>query len=110
MFAKATRLARCLAAFVVCSISFSGWADERPLRQAQDKPNIILIMTDDMGFECLGVNGSESYNTPNLDRMAQEGVRFTRCYSQPICSPSRVQIMTGIYNNRNYTKWGTLPQ
>ena len=84
--------------------------DERPLRQAQDKPNIILIMTDDMGFECLGVNGSVSYNTPNLDRMAQEGVRFTHCYSQPICSPSRVQIMTGIYNNRNYTKWGTLPQ
>ncbi len=55
--------------------------DERPLRQAQDKPNIILIMTDDMGFECLGVNGSVSYNTPNLDRMAQEGVRFTHCYS-----------------------------
>ena len=58
--------------------------EERPLHQAQDKPNIILIMTDDMGFECLGVNGSVSYNTPNLDRMAQEGVRYTHCYYQPI--------------------------
>lgn len=93
-------------------------AQGRPLRQAQNrplavsspKPNIILIMADDMGFECLAANGSQSYRTPNLDRMAEEGVRFTNCYSQPICSPSRVQIMTGIYNNRNYTQWGTLPQ
>ena len=69
--------------------------------KSPDRPNIILIMTDDMGFECIGANGSQSYRTPNLDRMAQDGVRFTNCYSQPICSPSRVQIMTGIYYQHN---------
>ncbi|MCK5173243.1 MAG: sulfatase-like hydrolase/transferase [Planctomycetes bacterium] len=74
------------------------------------RPNVILIMADDMGYECVGANGCTSYKTPNLDRMARSGVRFEHCYSQPICSPSRVQIMTGIYNNRNYTQWGTLPK
>lgn len=67
-------------------------------------------MADDMGYECLGAYGCASYSTPNLDRMAEDGVRFDHCYSTPICSPSRVQIMTGRYNNRNYTQWGTLPR
>lgn len=77
---------------------------------AQDpsRPNVILIMTDDMGHECLGSYGSASYSTPNLDRLAVEGVRFEHCYSQPLCTPSRVQIMTGKYNFRNYTDFGYL--
>jgi arylsulfatase A len=72
------------------------------------RPNIILIMADDMGYECLGSYGSASYQTPHLDRMAAEGVRFEHCYSQPLCTPSRVQIMTGKYNFRNYTDFGYL--
>jgi len=72
------------------------------------KPNIILIMADDLGFETLGSYGGVSYKTPNLDRMAQTGIRFDHCYSQPLCTPSRVQIMTGIYNVRNYVKFGHL--
>ncbi len=77
---------------------------------AQDpsRPNVILIMSDDMGHECLGSYGSASYSTPNLDRLAAEGVRFEHCYSQPLCTPSRVQIMTGKYNFRNYTDFGYL--
>lgn len=67
------------------------------------KPNIILIMADDFGFECLGCNGGISYQTPELDILAQTGMRFEHCYSQPLCTPSRVQIMTGRYNFRNYT-------
>lgn len=66
------------------------------------KPNIVMIMADDMGYECLGCNGSVSYMTPNLDKLASQGVRFTHCISQPLCTPSRVKIMTGKYNYRNY--------
>ncbi len=72
------------------------------------KPNIILIMADDLGYEGLGCYGSLSYQTPNLDRLAKTGVRFTHCFSQPLCTPSRVQIMTGQYNFRNYTEFGAL--
>lgn len=75
---------------------------------AGERPNIVLIMADDMGFECVGANGGESYKTPNLDNLAVTGVRFEQCYSQPICTPSRVQIMTGIYNSRNYLRFGLL--
>jgi len=71
-------------------------------------PNIVLILADDMGFECLGANGSLSYKTPVLDQLASEGLRFTNCYSQPLCTPSRVKIMTGKYNYRNYEEFGYL--
>lgn len=72
------------------------------------QPNIILIMADDMGFECVGANGGETYKTPNLDRLAAGGMRFENCFSQPICTPSRVKIMTGISNARNYVEFGLL--
>ena len=70
--------------------------------------NIVLIMADDLGYECLGVNGSISYQTPHLDAIAAKGLRFEHCYSQPLCTPSRVQIMTGRYNHANYTHFGYL--
>jgi len=72
------------------------------------RPNIILIMADDLGYECIGTNGGTSYKTPVLDKMAEKGIRFEHCYSQPLCTPSRVQIMTGIYNVRNYVQFGLL--
>jgi arylsulfatase A len=65
-------------------------------------------MADDLGFECISANGGESYHTPNLDNLALEGVRFENCHAQPLCTPSRVQIMTGQYNVRNYTAFGIL--
>jgi arylsulfatase A len=66
------------------------------------KPNVILIMADDIGFECLSINGSTSYKTPILDSLARNGINFTQAISQPLCTPSRVKIMTGKYNFRNY--------
>ncbi|MEE3373086.1 MAG: sulfatase-like hydrolase/transferase [Planctomycetota bacterium] len=77
-------------------------------RASENRPNIILIMADDMGYECLGANGSTFYQTPHLDRLAAGGMRFEHCYSQPICTPSRNQIMTGRYNARNYVRFGYL--
>ena len=74
------------------------------------RPNIVLIMADDLGYETLGAYGSASYKTPVLDRLAATGMKFNHCYSQPLCTPSRVQIMTGRYNFRNYTHFGVLPK
>jgi len=73
---------------------------------AAAQPNIIFILADDLGAECLGSYGGTSYSTPNLDALAKSGTRFTRCYSNPLCSPSRVALMTGQYNFRNYRGWG----
>ncbi len=73
------------------------------------KPNVIVILGDDVGYELLSVNGCQSYNTPNLDRLASKGVRFTQCHATPLCSPSRVELLTGKYNFRNYVGFGRLP-
>jgi len=60
------------------------------------KPNIILILTDDLGINDLGCYGRKEHHTPNLDKLASEGMRFTSAYcSQPICSPARAAILTG---------------
>jgi len=77
-------------------------------RSGGRRPNLILIMADDLGYECLGCYGSTSYRTPVLDELARTGMRFDHCYSQPLCTPSRVQIMTGRYNFRNYIDFGVL--
>ncbi|MFC4993229.1 sulfatase-like hydrolase/transferase [Rubritalea tangerina] len=79
-----------------------------PLLGVAQKPNIILIMADDMGYETVGANGGQSYKTPHLDRMASEGMRFTNCFANPLCTPSRVKIMTGQYNTRNYVQFRVL--
>ena len=78
-----------------------------PVSAAQ-RPNIVLIMADDIGLECLSCYGSEEHETPHLDALAASGMRFDHAHSQPICTPSRVQIMTGIHNNRNYVRFGLL--
>jgi len=79
-----------------------------PDRKTGKKPNIVLIMADDLGYECLGCYGSKSYKTPVLDGLAATGMRFDHCYSQPLCTPSRVKIMTGQYSFRNYVNFGVL--
>jgi arylsulfatase A len=72
------------------------------------RPNVILIMADDLGYETIGANGGTSYKTPHLDRLASGGVRFTHCYVQPLCTPTRVQLMTSKYNVRNYIDFGQM--
>lgn len=79
-----------------------------PQKPSERSPNIILIMADDMGFETIGCYGSASYKTPRIDKMAEEGVKFEYCFSQPLCTPSRVKIMTGKSNFRNYERFGYL--
>lgn len=93
------KIASVLLTIFICTIS---------CKKAEKLPNIVLIMADDMGYECLGCNGSTEYETPNLDRLAFNGIRFENCYSQPLCTPSRVKIMTGQFNYRNYEDFGYL--
>jgi arylsulfatase A len=73
------------------------------------KPNIVLIMADDFGFENLSCNGGTSYKTPNINSLARTGIRFNHCYSAPVCTPSRVKLLTGRYSFRTGEKWGHLP-
>lgn len=75
---------------------------------AAARPNVILIMADDLGYETIGANGGASYKTPVLDKLAATGARFTHCYVQPLCTPTRVQLMTGAYNVRNYVNFGNM--
>ena len=79
------------------------------------KPNIIVIFCDDLGYGDLGCYGSTVNNTPSLDQMAKEGMRFTDFYSAaPVCSPSRAALMTGCYPKRvglsfGYKRWVLFP-
>ncbi|MGH8248384.1 MAG: sulfatase-like hydrolase/transferase, partial [Gammaproteobacteria bacterium] len=75
--------------FVCSGASVNAQRGSRP-------PNIIVIMADDLGYGDLGCYGHPSIRTPNLDRMAAEGMRFTDFYSSaPVCTPSRAGLMTG---------------
>ncbi len=64
-------------------------------------PNIAIILADDLGIECLSSYGGTSLKTPNIDKLAKEGMRFTRCFSNPFCSPSRGSLLTGRYPFKN---------
>ena len=77
-------------------------------KKSADRPNIILIMADDMGRETVGAHGGLDYKTPELDQLAAQGLSFDHCYSLPICTPSRVKLMTGQYGFRNYIGFGKL--
>jgi arylsulfatase A-like enzyme len=67
------------------------------------KPNIVFILLDNVGREWFGCYGSEEKCTPNMDRLAQSGVRFANCYTTVVCGPSRVELLTGRYPHR--TGW-----
>ncbi len=67
-------------------------------------PNIVMIMADDLGYEILSCYGGRSYQTPRLDQLAGEGMKFTHAFSTPYCSPSRAQLLTGRYPLHNGIK------
>ena len=87
----------CLGNAIACGQS------ENPQR-----PNIVLIMADDIGAECFADYGGLDYKTPCIDALGRTGLRFKYAFSQPVCTPTRVQIMTGRYNHRNYEGFGYL--
>jgi len=68
----------------------------KPVANSAGRPNIILILADDMGFSDIGCYGSE-IATPNLNKLAAGGLRFTQFYNNPRCCPSRASLLTGLY-------------
>lgn len=101
-----TRMTQFLLAVTLVACCDCSRGNELPAPAA--RPNVILIMADDFGYECVTANGGESYRTPSLDRLAAGGVRFEQCHVMPLCTPTRVQLMTGRYNIRNYVSFGSL--
>lgn len=90
-----------LLALIAVLVSFpAAEANAEPLR-----PNIVVIFTDDQGYGDLGSFGLTTARTPHLDRMAEEGTRFTSFYSQPVCGPARSALLTGRYPSRS-KGWG----
>ncbi len=73
-----------------------------------ENPNIVLIMADDIAYDNVGCYGSQHFKTPRLDQLSRTGIQFNQCYSEPVCTSSRVKIMTGRDNIRNYTMFGKL--
>src|SRR5690348_11186498 len=67
---------------------------------AQTRPNILLIVTDDVGYGDIGSYGAPDVKTPNLDRLAREGTRFSDFYAAPTCSPTRASLISGRYYQR----------
>lgn len=83
-------------------MAFSGIANGQP---AGERPNILVIMCDDMGYGDLGCYGQPYIHTPNLDRMAQEGMRFTQAYAgSPVSAPSRASFMTGQHSGHGLVR------
>jgi arylsulfatase A len=72
-----------------------------PVAAGEAKPNIILLLADDLGAKELSCYGNKVHRTPNLDRLAAEGMRFETFYVNPLCTPTRVALMTGQYGFRN---------
>jgi len=99
-----TKIKNLLAAIFIGASALLSPAD------AAKKPNVILILADDVGYEALGCYGGESYPTPHLDALAKGGLQAMHCYSMPVCHPTRIAVLTGRYPiNVNSPKWGTFP-
>ncbi|MEZ5071547.1 MAG: sulfatase-like hydrolase/transferase [Bacteroidales bacterium] len=95
-------------AFVLLLTAFLLWGCAQRESSGPKPPNVILILADDLGYETMPSYGGTSYQTPHIDRLASEGIRFEHCYAQPQCTPSRVKLLTGISNIRNYVRFGLL--
>ena len=84
------------------------WSAALVATRAADRPNIVFILADDLGWTDLAVQGSKYYETPNIDRLAAQGMRFTSYHNCQNCAPTRAALMSGQYGPRTgiYTVGG----
>ena len=94
---KGSRYARFGFVAALLSVGMAATAATPPATTRAGTPNVIVILADDLGYGDLGSYGGKRIRTPNLDRLAAEGMRFTSFYAQPVCGPSRAALMTGSY-------------
>lgn len=100
--------------FPICFVSFLTILVSVPVASAADRPNVVFILTDDLGWNELGCYGQTKIKTPHVDSLARDGMRFTQCYSgNAVCAPSRCVLMTGkhpghaiVRNNRAMVRFG----
>ena len=97
-----------LAGVTAAGAVLSGIKPNKTRASSADKPNFIIIFCDDLGYGDVGCFGSKKHRTPNIDRMAAEGMKFTSFYvTSGVCTPSRSSLMTGCYPRRvNMNKSG----
>src|SRR6187431_1367709 len=96
-----TRTTRVACALTAASVLFSAAPGPSASATVQARPNILLIVTDDMGYGDIGLHDSHDIPTPNIDALMRSGTRFTDAYvSGPFCSPTRAGLMTGKYPQR----------
>ena len=88
----------CALAAALALVSCGPQAPEAPAEPR--KPNIVLFVADDLGWTDLGAYGSQYYETPNIDRLAREGMKFSDAYANPNCAPTRAALLTGRYSPR----------
>ena len=96
-----------LAATALTGVSTAVATSPAMAASAAGRPNIIVVIVDDMGFSDIGAFGSE-IRTPNLDALATKGVRFNNFHTTPVCSPTRAELLTGV--DHHQTGIGTFPE
>lgn len=102
---KSSWLSPILAACVAATSLTTASGGAGPGGRRSRRPNIILILADDLGYGDLGSYGQRFIRTPNLDRMAREGARFTQFYAAaPVCAPSRASLLTGLHQGHAYIR------
>lgn len=110
MIRSVVRLRLVLHTAFVVTCAASG-LQSAALADGPARPNIVLILADDVGTEVLGSYGGTSYATPRLDQLAETGLRFRHAYSMPSCHPTRICLLTGRYPFRhNHPDWGSFPE
>jgi len=98
---RATATVRWRLGLICCLVASCYFATQSCAADSKRPPNIVIVFCDDLGYGDVGVFGAKGYATPNIDRMAAEGIRFTRFYAaQAVCSASRAALLTGCYPNR----------
>ena len=90
----AAMLATC---FVLTVVGVPGQLSAQTVEDTDTRPNILVFVSDDMGWGQPGFNGGTEVETPNMDRLADEGVKLTQFYVQPVCAPTRASLFTGRY-------------
>ena len=101
---------RLVIAALVVSLAHTVHVSAVSAEQAE-RPNIVVILADDVGIDAIGCYGGTSFATPAIDKLAQSGTRFDHCYSMPVCHPTRICFLTGRYpRTLDNPAWGAFPR